>query len=200
MPTYLLLLHSTRFNVSFYGDLSSELLSIHFFFAVLGTPLNGVLPMIEKRVRSPADNLTCSGALQTHQRDNLVAAIIAKSGNLHLVRALLEQGPSSSHWLPVADKISSPADIISAFVDSRLRLLHYTDARAKIWTEAGIAAASFFEWGFTEQLLLVAMLEYIEKSVGSFKVSGEFVDRELMNNIGMNVVSFMNSSRINFFV
>lgn len=147
--------------------------------------------MIEKRVRSPADNLTCSGALQTHQRDNLVAAIIAKSGNLHLVRALLEQGPSSSHWLPVADKISSPADIISAFIDSRLRLLHYTDARAKIWTEAGIAAASFFEWGFTEQLLLVAMLEYIEKSVGSFKASGEFVDREFMNNIGMNVVSFI---------
>jgi WD40 repeat protein len=147
--------------------------------------------MIEKRVRSPADNLTCSGALQTQQRDNLVAAIIAKSGNLHLVRALLELGPSSSHWLPVAGKINSPADIMSDFVESRLRLLHYTDARAKIWTEAGIAVASFFEWGFTEQLLLVAMQEYIEKCVGSHKVSGEFVDREVMNNVGMNVVSFI---------
>jgi hypothetical protein len=147
--------------------------------------------MIEKRVRNPTDNLTCSGALQTTQRDSLVAAIISKSENLHLVRALLEQGPASCHWLPVADKIKSPAEILSSFVDSRLRLLYYTDAKARIWTEAGIAVVSFFEWGFTEQLLVVGMQEYIEKSVGSFKNSEEFVDRESINNIGMNVVGFI---------
>jgi hypothetical protein len=147
--------------------------------------------MIEKRVRNPADNLTCSGALQIHQRDSLVAAIISKSDNLHLVRALLEQGPASCHWLPVADKIKSPAEILSAFVESRLRLLHYTDCKAKIWTEAGIAAVSFFEWGFSEQLLLVAIQEYIEKSAGSFGNSEEFVDREAINNAGMNAVSFI---------
>lgn len=147
--------------------------------------------MIEKRVRNPTDNLTCSGALQTHQRDNLVAGIVSKSENLHLVRALLEQGPASCHWLPVADKIKSPAEILSAFVDSRLRLLSYTDSKAKMWTEAGIAAVSFFEWGFSEQLLLVAMQDYVEKSVGSFRNSEEFVDREAMNNIGMNAVSFI---------
>ena len=71
------------------------------------------------------------------------------------------------------DKIKSPAEILSSFVDSRLRLLYYTDAKARIWTEAGIAVVSFFEWGFTEQLLVVAMQEYIEKSVGSFKNSEE---------------------------
>lgn len=147
--------------------------------------------MIEKRVRNPTDNLACSGALQIHQRENLVAAITSKSENLHLVRALLEQGPASCHWLPVADKIKSPTEILSALVDSRLRLLHYTDSRAKIWTEAGIAVVSFFEWGFSEQLLLVAMQEYIEKSVGSFSNSEEFVDRDAMNNVGMNAVSFI---------
>ena len=148
--------------------------------------------MIEKRVRNPADNLTCSGALQTHQRDGLVAAIISKSENLHLVRALLEQGPASCHWLPVADKIKTPSEILTGFVDSRLRLLHCTDDRAKLWTEAGLAAITFYEWGFTEQLLLFAIQEYIEKTSGSFgKNSEEFVDRESLFNAGMNVVSFI---------
>jgi WD40 repeat protein len=148
--------------------------------------------MIEKRVRNPTDNLTCSGALQSHQRDGLVAAIISKSENLHLIRALLEQGPASSHWLPVAEKTKTPENILTAFVDSRLRLLHYTDSRAKLWTEAGIAAITFYEWGFTEQLLLLTMQEFIEKSAGSFgKKSEEFVDRESLFNVGMNVVSFI---------
>ena len=33
------------------------------------------MPMIEKRVRNPADNLTCSGALQTHQVQEMISEI-----------------------------------------------------------------------------------------------------------------------------